>query len=39
MKADENYVRESIVMSGSKIVFGFKPIMPLRSRASSVTIN
>jgi len=26
--ADENYVRESIVSPGSKIVSGFKPIMP-----------
>jgi cytochrome c oxidase subunit II len=26
--ADENYVRESIVSPGSKVVSGFKPIMP-----------
>jgi cytochrome c oxidase subunit 2 len=25
---DENYVRESIVSPGSKIVAGYKPIMP-----------
>ncbi len=26
--ADENYVRESILNPGAKIVSGFKPIMP-----------
>ncbi len=28
MVADENYLRESIVNPGAKIVAGFKPIMP-----------
>jgi cytochrome c oxidase subunit II len=27
--ADENYIRESIVAPGSKVVSGFKPIMPV----------
>ena len=36
--ADENYVRESIVSPGSKIVSGFKPIMPT-FQGISVTIN
>ena len=26
--ADENYIRESILDPGSKIVNGFKPVMP-----------
>ena len=27
--ADENYVRESILTPGAKVVSGFKPIMPV----------
>ena len=27
--ADENYVRESILAPGAKVVSGFKPIMPV----------
>jgi len=26
--ADENYIRESILEPGAKIVLGFKPVMP-----------
>jgi len=26
--ADENYVRESILVPGAKVVSGFKPVMP-----------
>jgi cytochrome c oxidase subunit II len=29
VKADENYIRESIINSQAKIVKGFQPIMPL----------
>ena len=29
MTADENYIRESILTPGAKIVSGFKPIMPV----------
>ena len=29
LTADENYIRESILTPGAKIVSGFKPIMPV----------
>ena len=29
MVADENYIRESVLNPGAKVVSGFKPIMPV----------